>query len=64
MNSLIVILLDSGYKIQIGLHWKDSTKYLDAFMRMESMTDGIIHESLDKYDIYENEFFKNLENEE
>ena len=60
----ITILLDSGAKIQTGLHWKDSTKYLDAFMRMESMTDGIIHESLDKYDIYENEFFKNLENEE
>ena len=34
-------------------HHKDTTKYLDAFMRLESMTDDLILDTLKPYDEYE-----------
>jgi len=55
----ITILFDDGSKIQTANHWKDTTKYLEAFMRMESMTDFMISEVMKPYDDYENYVFKN-----
>lgn len=57
----ITILYGNGGVIQTGLHYKDSTKYLDAYMRLESMTDSIINDTLKPYDDYEKEYFKELE---
>ena len=49
----ITILYDNGAQIVTGMHYKDSTKYLDAFMRLESMTDSMIQDVLNKYDTFE-----------
>ena len=49
----ITILYGNGAQIVTGLHYKDSTKYLDAFMRLESMTDSMIQDVLNKYDTFE-----------
>lgn len=49
----ITILFNNGAKIQTGDHYRDSTKYLDAYMRLESMTDDIIMSTLKPYDEYE-----------
>ena len=54
----ITILYGNGASIKTDNHWKDTTKYLEAFMRLESMTDPIIHETMSPYDIYEDKFFK------
>jgi len=43
------------------MHYKDSTKYLDAFMRLESMMNNSVREILAPYDEYEKEYFTNLE---
>lgn len=53
----ISINYGNGAKIVTGLHYKDSTKYLDAFMRMESMTDATVMETLRKYDEYEKSIY-------
>ena len=58
MYGYITILYSDGSTIKTALHYKDSTKYLDAFMRLESMTNDIIMEKLQPYDEYEAEFFK------
>lgn len=55
----IVILYGNGASIRTAPHFKDSTKYLDAFMRLESMTDNLILDTLKPYDEYERELFKN-----
>lgn len=60
----ITILYNNGAKIKTGLHYKDATKYLDAFMRMESMTDILINDILAPYDEFEAEWFSRPENKE
>lgn len=59
----ITILYNNGAKIQTGLHYKDATKFLDAFMRMESMTDMMINDVLAPYDEFEAEWFSKPENQ-
>ena len=59
----ITILYNNGAKIKTGLHYKDATKYLDAFMRMESMTDMMINDVLAPYDEFETEWFSRPENQ-
>lgn len=49
----ISILYSDGSKIVTQCHYKDSTKYLEAFMRLESMTDKMINDTIGKYDEYE-----------
>lgn len=53
----LVILYSNGSKVQTSYHYKDTTKFLDAFMRMESYSNDLINEILSPYDIYESEFF-------
>lgn len=54
----ITIIYGDGSKIQTDMHYKDTTKYLDAFMRLESMNEKMIKERLKPYDDYEKEFYK------
>lgn len=54
----LVILYTDGATITTGLHYKDTTKYLDAFMRLESRVDAVVMNDLSIYDIYEKEFFE------
>lgn len=56
----MTIVYGNGATIKTKSHYKDTTKYLEAFMRLESMTDNIIDETIAPYDIYESEFFKNM----
>lgn len=49
----ISILFNDGSKITTFNHWKDCTKYLEAFMRMEGMGDDMVLDVLDPYDKYE-----------
>ena len=58
----VTIMYGNGAKISTACHFKDTTKYLDAFMRLESMTDSIILETLKPYDDYEKAFFANTGN--
>jgi hypothetical protein len=58
----ITVMYYNGAKIKSGLHYKDSTKYLDAYMRMESMTDAMINDTLKIYDDFEKEWFTNPDN--
>lgn len=58
----ITIIYSNGDLIKTANHWKDTTKYLDAFMRLESMTDNLVLEKLYPYDAYEAEFFKKYPN--
>ena len=58
----ITIIFDNGAKIKTGCHWKDTTKYLEAFMRLESMTDAMINDVIAPYDAYEQEYFTNPDN--
>ena len=53
----ITIMYGNGATIRTSNHYKDTTKYLDAFMRLESMTNSIILETLKPYDLYEKEYF-------
>jgi len=53
----ITILYANGAIIQTGLHYKDTTKYLDAFMRLEARVDGVVMKDLKPYDDYEAEYF-------
>lgn len=57
----ITILFKDGSKIQTNNHYKDCTKYLEAIMRLESMTDTMIKDTLDKYDEFEKTL--NIEND-
>lgn len=59
----ITILYGNGNKIQTKCHYKDSTKYLEAFMRLESMTDNMIEQTISKYDKYEAEEVARIEKE-
>ena len=54
----MTILYSNGSTIKTGLHYKDTTKYLDAFMRLESMVNDIVMTRLKPYDDFEKEFFK------
>ena len=54
----ITILFNDGSKIVTFNHWKDCTKYLEAFMRMEGMCDEMVKDVLQPYDEYENEMVK------
>ena len=54
----MTILYSNGTNIQTGLHYKDTTKYLDAFMRLESRIDSIVMNDLKPYDEYEKKFFE------
>lgn len=54
----ITIIYGNGATISTSPHYKDTTKYLDAFMRLESMTDDIVKDTLDIYDAYEESVFK------
>ena len=60
----MTILYNNGAKIKTGLHYKDATKYLDAFMRMEAMTDLMINDCLRPYDEFEMDWFSRPENQE
>lgn len=60
----ITILYSNGATIKTGLHYKDATKFLDAFMRMESMTDQMINDVLAPYDEFEMDWFSRPENQE
>lgn len=55
MNSIgyITIRYNNGAVVNTNIHFKDSTKYLEAFMRMEGMGDSLIAETLIPYDSYE-----------
>lgn len=57
----MTVIYGNGASIKTSLHWKDTTKYLDAFMRLESMTDEIINDILKPYDDYENVYYRELE---
>ena len=57
----ITVLFKDGSKIQTNNHYKDCTKYLEAIMRLESMTDTMIKDTLDKYDEFEKTL--NIEND-
>ena len=54
----IAILYSNGARIVTNNHYKDSTKYLEAFMRLESMTDTMIKDVLNKYDEFEAKWFE------
>lgn len=54
----IAILYGNGARIVTKNHYKDSTKYLEAFMRLESMTDKMIDDVLNQYDVFEKEWFE------
>lgn len=54
----MTILYSNGATIKTANHYKDTTKYLDAFMRLESMVDDVVVERLRPYDEYEDAFFK------
>lgn len=56
----ITILYGNGAMIKTKCHHKDATKYLEAFMRLESMADDMIEETLNKYDEYENNWVKTM----
>jgi hypothetical protein len=56
----IVVLYNNGNKIKTHNHYKDSTKYLEAWMMMESYFGNIIEETLRPYDEYEDAYFKEL----
>lgn len=49
----VTIRYRNGATINTMMHYKDSTKYLEAFMRMEGMGNGLISETLYPYDTYE-----------
>lgn len=53
VNGFISILFSNGDTITTNQHIKDSTKYLEALMRLESMTDVIIKPILQPYDDFE-----------
>ena len=52
------IMYSNGARIKTNFHYKDATKYLDAFMRLESMTDPIINDILKPYDDFETQFYQ------
>ena len=54
----IAILYGNGARIVTNNHYKDATKYLEAFMRLESMTDSMINDVLYQYDIFEQKWFE------
>ena len=54
----MTILYANGATIQTGLHYKDSTKYLDAFMRLESRVGDVVMKDLKPYDDYEKAFYE------
>ena len=54
----IAILYGNGARIVTNNHYKDSTKYLEAFMRLESMTGKMIDDVLNPYDVFEKEWFE------
>ena len=57
----VLILFNDGSTITTNLHYKDTTKYLQAMMRLESMGDEMIEETMKPYDEYEKKFFTELE---
>ena len=59
----IAILYGNGARIVTNNHYKDSTKYLEAFMRLESMTDSMIKDVLDPYDAFEQKWFEENAND-
>ena len=59
----LTILYDNGATIKTDIHYRDATKYLDAFMRLEAMTNPIIRDTLRDYDKYEKEYFIKLEHQ-
>ena len=56
-----MILFNDGSTITTNLHYKDTTKYLEAMMRLESMGDEMIEETMKPYDEYEKKFFTEIE---
>lgn len=56
----IKILYSNGAVIKTADHYRDSTKYLDAYMRLESMTDDYILEALKEFDEYEKECYDKM----
>lgn len=59
----IKILYSNGSVIQTADHYRDSTKYLDAYMRLESMTDDYILDALKEFDEYEKECYDKMMDE-
>lgn len=57
----IMIMFSNGAQIQTCNHWKDSTKFLDAWMCCESYIRPMIDDILKPYDEYEKEYFAELE---
>lgn len=49
----ITVLYKNGAKIITEMHYKDSTKYLDAFMKLEAMDENMVKDTLKIYDEYE-----------
>ena len=54
----ITILYNNGAKIITDMHHKDSTKYLDAFMKLEAMDKDMVRSTLKPYDDYESTQWK------
>ena len=47
------ILYKNGAQINTNYHIKDSTKFLEGFMRLESMSDELVNDLLKPFDEYE-----------
>ena len=58
LDGYMSIMYSNGAKIITGCHIKDATKRLEAFMRLESMTDDLVNELLKPFDDYERTQFK------
>lgn len=53
----MIVLYDNGAQIITDNHWKDSTKFLDMWYRLESHDPDTIRNILKPYDDYEEQFF-------
>lgn len=60
----ITVLYNNGNKITTHCHYRDSTKYLEAWMMMESYFGDMIAETMKPYDDYEKEYFAELARQE
>ena len=52
------ILYKNGAQINTNYHIKDSTKFLEGFMRLESMSDELVNDLLKPFDEYEKEQYR------
>ena len=58
LDGYMSIIYSNGAKIITNNHIKDSTKILEAFMRLEAMTDDLVNDLLKPFDEYERTQFR------